>query len=173
MCVASSIEAYGVSAGQRIHPAVRRQGVGLPRAQSRKRGDIAAIGRQLGYLLAADEAADLIGLGLDLQGVRFHRHRLLRASDLQRYILFEGLSNIYDDVGFAEFLKTLHGCFQRIPADTYVREAINARCVRRDLPYLAGREILERNADIGNQPSAGIRHGSAYRGVILPPSPGG
>ena len=70
MCVASSIEAYGVSAGQRIHPAVRRQGVGLPRAQSRKRGDIAAIGRQLGYLLAADEAADLIGLGLDLQGVR-------------------------------------------------------------------------------------------------------
>src|SRR5205823_13422705 len=95
---------------------------------------------------------------------------LLCAPNLERNIFLQSLRDIHNNVRLRELLKTLHCCFQSIAADTNVREAINARSVRYDLPYLAGREVFEENRDARNQAPARIRHGSRYRGVILPPS---
>ena len=70
---AGSVEADAVRGRQRIDAAKWRQVVGHSETQSRKRRDIAAIGRELRDLLAADQSADFAGLRLHLQGVCLQR----------------------------------------------------------------------------------------------------
>src|ERR1700678_1916328 len=88
MRAASSVETNSVGGGQSRNAAECRQRVGDTKAQSSKRGYIAAIRSQLSDLLTGDQGAELTGLRLHLERVRLHGDRLGRVADREGDVLF-------------------------------------------------------------------------------------
>src|SRR5271170_5262015 len=130
MIGAQAVETEVRIAGLGRDPIERRQIGGDAGSQAGQGGNVAPVGSQLGNLLARDQAADLVGLGLHLQRVRLDGDNLVVPADDQVNVFPQGLRNVDRNAVLVVGLKAGRADRQVVFADIQTWEIEDSGAIR-------------------------------------------